>query len=103
MTIGILVPKGWIRWVGLAVLLPALSWAEPPTSSSLAGTGASSDVRVGLAKDMEAIAGRTLARADESRAGETAGRATLRPEEGFRAGTWHVGFMAGFSIPHKIF
>lgn len=103
MTIGILVLKGWIRWVVLAVLLPALSWAEPSTSPSLAGAGASSDVRVGLTKDTEVIAARALARADDPGQGGGEGRSSLRPEEGFQSGTWHLGLMGGYSIPHKIF
>ena len=103
MTIGILLLKGWIRWVVLAVLLPALSWAEPSTSSSLAGAGASSDVRVGLTKDTEVIAARALARADDPGQGGGEGRSSLRPEEGFQSGTWHLGLMGGYSIPHKIF
>lgn len=103
VTIGILLLKGWIRWVVLAVLLPALSWAEPSTSPSLAGAGASSDVRVGLAKDTEVIAARTLARADDPGQGGGEGRSSLRPEEGFQSGTWHLGLMGGYSIPHKVF
>ncbi|MBF8260540.1 MAG: exported protein of unknown function [candidate division NC10 bacterium] len=103
VTIGILLLKGWIRWVVLAVLLPALSWAEPSTSPSLAGAGASSDVRVGLTKDTEVIAARTLARADGPGQGGGEGGSSLRPEEGFQAGTWHLGLMGGYSIPHKIF
>ncbi|MBF8298118.1 MAG: exported protein of unknown function [candidate division NC10 bacterium] len=103
VTIGILLLKGWIRWVVLAVLLPALSWAEPSTSSSLAGAGASSDVRVGLTKDTEVIAARALALAEDPRPGGTGGGSSLRPEEGFQSGTWHLGLMGGYSIPHKIF
>ena len=103
MTIGILLLKGWVRWVVLAALLPALSWAEPSTSPSLAGAGASSDVRVGLTKDTEVIAARALARADDPGQGGGEGRSSLRPEEGFQSGTWHLGLMGGYSIPHKIF
>ena len=104
MTIGILLLKGWIRWVVLAVLLPALSCAEPSTTGpSLAGPGASSDVRVGLAEDTEVIAARTLAHADDPHSPGTGGRAPLRPEEGFQSGTWRLGLMGGYSIPHKVF
>jgi len=103
VTLGILLLKGWIRWVVLAVLLPALSWAEPSTSPSLAGPGASSDVRVGLTRDTEVIAARDLALAEDPRPGGTGGGSSLRPEEGFQSGTWHLGLMGGYSIPHKIF
>ena len=103
MTIGILLLKGWIRWVVLAVLLPALSWAEPSTGLSLAGAGASSDVRVGLTKDTEMIAALALARADDPGQGGGEGRSSLRPKEGFQSGTWRLGLMGGYSIPHKIF
>jgi len=103
VTIGILLLKGWVRWVVLAALLPALSWAEPSTSPSLAGAGASSDVRVGLTKDTEVIAARALARADDPGQGGGEGRSSLRLEEGFQSGTWHLGLMGGYSIPHKIF
>jgi len=103
VTIGILLLKGWIGWVVLAVLLPALSWAEPSTGPSLAGAGASSDVRVGLAKDTEVIAARALARADGPGQGGGEGGSSLRPEEGFQSGTWHLGLMGGYSISHKIF
>jgi hypothetical protein len=103
VTIGILLLKGWIGWVVLAVLLPALSWAEPSTGPSLAGAGASSDVRVGLAKDTEVIAARALARADDPGQGGGEGGSSLRPEEGFQSGTWHLGLMGGYSVSHKIF
>ena len=103
MTIGILLLKGWIGWVVLAVLLPALSWAEPSTGPSLAGPGASSDVRVGLAEDTEVIAARDPARAGDPDSPGTGGRAPLRPEEGFQSGTWHLGLMGGYSILHKVF
>jgi hypothetical protein len=103
VTIGILLLKGWIRWVVLAVLLPALSWAEPSTSPSLAGAGASSDVRVGLAEDTEVIAARDPARAGDPGQGGGEGRSSLRPEEGFQSGTWHLGLMGGYSILHKVF
>ena len=103
MTIGILLLKGWIRWVVLAVLLPALSWAEPSTGPSLAGAGASSDVRVGLTEDTEVIAARDPARAGDPHSPGTGGRAPLRPGEGFQSGTWHLGLMGGYSILHKVF
>jgi len=103
VTIGILLLKGWIGWVVLAVLLPALSWAEPSTGPSLAGPGASSDVRVGLAEDTEVIAARTMARAGDPHSPGPAGMAPLRPEEGFQSGTWRLGLMGGYSILHKVF
>lgn len=103
MTIRFLRLPECIRLAILALLLPGLAWAQPATGPSLAELADGAELRVALAAGTEAIAARALARADESRAGGTAGRATLRPEEGFRAGTWHVGFMAGFSIRHKIF
>jgi len=103
VTIGILLLNGRIRWIVLAVLLPALSWAEPSTGPSLVGAGASSDVRVGVTKDTEVIAARALALAEDPRPGRTGGGSSLRPEEGFQSGTWHLGLMGGYSIPHKIF
>jgi hypothetical protein len=60
-------------------------------------------VRVGLTKDTEVIAARALARADDPGQGGGEGRSSLRPEEGFQSGTWHLGLMGGYSILHKVF
>jgi hypothetical protein len=60
-------------------------------------------VRVGLAENTEVIAARTLARASDPDSPGAAGMAALRPEEGFQSGTWHLGLMGGYSIPHKVF
>lgn len=95
--------QGCIRLAMLAVLLPGLAWGELPTWPSLAGLGDGVELRVALAAGTEALAARTLARADESRAGGTARGVPVRPEEGFRAGTWHLGLMGGYSIFHTIF
>lgn len=103
MTMRFLRVQGCIRLAMLAVLLPGLAWAEPLAGPSLTGLGDAAELRVALAAWTEAIAARTMARADESRAGGTAGGGVLRPEEGFRAGTWHLGLMGGYSIFHKIF
>jgi len=56
-----------------------------------------------MAEETGAIATRTVALGDDSREGRTAGGAAVRPEEGFRAGTWHLGVMGGYSMFHKIF
>ena len=105
MTIGFLLFQACMRLVVLALLLPALSWAESPTDFPLAGLGNRADLRVALAEEMEmkTIAVRTMALADDSREGGTMGGAAVRPEEGFRAGTWRLGVMGGYSIWHKIF
>jgi len=103
VTIGISRLKGWIRLVLLAVLLPVLSWAEPSAPPSLAGPVTSGDLRVGLAKDTEVIEARVLARSDDPGRGGGEGGLFLRPEEGFRSGTWHLGLMGGYSIPHEVF
>ncbi len=38
--------------------------------------------------------------AEMSVAPSSAGGSAIRPEEGFRAGTWHVGLLSGYSISH---
>jgi hypothetical protein len=60
-------------------------------------------VRVGLAEDTGVIAARDPARAGDPGQGGGEGRSSLRPEEGFQSGTWHLGLMGGYSILHKVF
>ncbi len=103
VTIGFLLFQGCVRLAVLAFLLPAMSWAEPATAPSLASLGNRTDLRVAMAEETEAIATRTVALGGDSREGGTAGEAAVRPEEGFRAGTWHLGVMGGYSMFHKIF
>ncbi len=92
--------------IGLAVLsvwLPALSWAEPLMDSSSSGVGNRTDLRVTVAEETEAIAARTIALADNSPGGGPTGEVAIQPEEGFRAGTWHLGLMGGYSVIHRVF
>lgn len=103
MTMRFLRLQGCIRLAMLAVLLPGLAWAEPPTGPSLAGQGDAAELRVTLAAGTEAIATRAWARAESSQEGATPRGTGIRPEEGFRSGTWHLGLVAGYSISHKIF
>jgi hypothetical protein len=103
VTIGFLLFQGCVRLAVLVFLLPAMSWAEPATDLSLASLGNRTDLRVAMAEETGAIATRTVALGDDSREGGTAGGAAVRPEEGFRAGTWHLGVMGGYSMFHKIF
>ncbi|MDE2059658.1 MAG: acyloxyacyl hydrolase [candidate division NC10 bacterium] len=80
-------------WLAVfAILSPAISWAE------------ASPQAVTLGRETELIAARTLAFADtqDPPAVEKEGIPTLHPEEGFQAGTWHVGAIAGYSTPHNL-
>jgi hypothetical protein len=96
--------KGFGKLVAFAVLLPALSWAETSANPSLKGPEAVHELRVGLAKETKAIAARALNPDEDRRTGQTGGAVSrIRPEEGFQSGTWHLGLMGGYSIPHKIF
>ncbi len=95
--------QGCIRLAMLAVLLPGLAWAEPPTGPSLAILADGAELQVALAAATEAIVTRAWARAESSQEGASPRGGGLRPEEGFRSGTWHLGLVAGYSIPHKIF
>jgi hypothetical protein len=62
------------------------------------------DLRVGLAKETQVIVARVLDPDGDARAGRTGNAGSpIRPEEGFQSGTWHLGLMGGYSIPHKIF
>ncbi len=92
-----------IRLAILAVLLPGLAWAEPPIGPSMAGLGDVAELRVTLAAATNVIGARAWARAESSQEGATSRGVGIRPEEGFRSGTWHLGLVAGYSIPHKIF
>ncbi len=99
MTIGSLFLKACIIVTVLAVLLPARTWAKPPAEALLAGPEGGTELRVAMAEETGAIAVRAMAVADDLREGGTAGR----PEEGFRAGTWRLGLMGGYSLWHKVF
>ncbi len=92
-----------ITLAALGLLLPALSWAEGSTSPLLSGPPSMSELSVAVAQEIEAIAARTLARSDDPAQGGGATRAAIRPEEGFRSGTWHLGLMGGYSVSHKVF
>jgi hypothetical protein len=61
------------------------------------------NLRVALAGETETLAGRLMAFAEDPGGGAATGRASVRPEDGFQAGTWHLGLMGGYSIFHKIF
>lgn len=103
MTIGLLLLQGCLRLALLAVLLPALASAEPPPSASPEDRARTNDLRVTLAEETETIAARTMALAEGPRQGGTAEEPAIRPEEGLRSGTWHLGLMGGYSIWYKIF
>ena len=92
-----------IKLAVLAVLLPALSWAEGPMSPLVLWPGNASESRVAVAQETEAIVARTFARSDDPGPGDAATGAAIRPEEGFRSGTWRLGLMGGYSVPHKVF
>lgn len=82
-------------WLAVFVILPpAISWAE--TSQQAAVT---------LGRETELIAVRTLAFAGTEGPPPAAkgSRPTLRPEEGFQSGTWHVGAKTGYADSHRIF
>ena len=103
MTTGFLRLQECIRLAILAVLLPGLAWAEPPIGPSMAGLGDVAELRVALTVATETVGTRAWARAESSQEGATPRGAGVWPEEGFRSGTWHLGLVAGYSIPHKIF
>jgi hypothetical protein len=57
-----------------------------------------------LAAETRAIVARVLDQDGNTRGGQTGSAGSpIRPEEGFQSGTWHLGLMGGYSIPHKIF
>jgi lipid A 3-O-deacylase len=100
VTIVSLLLRACIKLAVFALLLPALSWAETPTGASLAGLGISAELGVAMAEWTEALAAQTIALSDDSRQNGTAGGGMIRPEEGFRSGSWHLGLMSGYSISH---
>jgi hypothetical protein len=80
-------------WLAVFVILPpAISWAE------------TSQQAVAIGRETELIAVRTLAFAgmEDPPPVEKDGKTTLRPEEGFQSGTWHLGAVAGYSTPQNI-
>lgn len=87
----------------LSILLPIMSWAETEVPLLPADPRNASQRAVTLGRETEAIAVRTLARAEGPRDDGAEKRAVIRPEDGFQAGTWHLGVMGGYSIFHKIF
>lgn len=90
-------------WLAVfAILSPATSWAETPMSLSLADPGDPSQQAVTLGREIELIAARTLTFADKEDPVEKEGIPTLHPEEGFQAGTWHLGALGGYSTPQNI-
>lgn len=78
----------------LSIVSPALAWAE------------TSQQAVAMGRETELIAIRTLAFAGPdgppSAAAERS-RSTIRPEEGFQSGTWHLGVKAGGTDTVKVF
>lgn len=89
----------------LAILLPAMSWAETVTPSWPADPGPASQPAVTLSRATELIAARTpaLAGPEDPPTDDSATQPTLRPEEGFPSGTWHLGVKTGYTKSHKIF
>lgn len=87
----------------LAILLPTMAWAESGAPLWPADPGSASHPAVALGRETEVIAARTLARAGEPQDGSAEKKPVIRPQEGFQAGTWHLGVMGGYSIFHKIF
>jgi hypothetical protein len=80
--------------VVFTLLTPVLSWAE--TSQQAAVT---------LGRETELLAVRALAFAgtEGPPPAATSSRPTLRPEEGFQAGTWHLGAKTGYVMSHKLY
>lgn len=77
-----------------AILSPTLAWAETAREA------------VELGRETELIAIRTLAFAGQDgppASGEGRSRSAIRPEEGFQAGTWHLGVKTGGADTVKIF
>ncbi len=103
MAIRSLLLKDGIILAVLAILLPVLSRAEAPAGASSAGLERATELRVAMTEETGARAVRAMSSADDSREDRTAGSAPVRPEEGFRAGTWHLGLLGGYSIWHKVF
>jgi hypothetical protein len=93
-------------WLALfAILPPAISWAEASIPLLPADQGAPSQLTVTLGRETELIAARTLAFAstEDPSPVEKREKPTLRPEEGFQSGTWHLGVKSGYGDSHKIF
>lgn len=81
-------------WLAVfAILPPAISWAETHQEA------------VTLGRETELIAARTLAFAGTEGPPpvERGKQPTLRPEEGFQSGTWHLGVKTGATDTVKIF
>lgn len=83
-------------WLAMfAILSPAASWAEILPQEPVA-----------LGRETELIAVRTLAFAGTEGpppSGEERSKSTIRPEEGFQSGTWHLGVKTGGTDTVKIF
>jgi lipid A 3-O-deacylase len=78
----------------LSIVSPALAWAEI------------SQQAVAMGRETELIAARTLAFAGPDgppSSGERRSQSTIRPEEGFQAGTWHLGVKTGGADTVKVF
>jgi hypothetical protein len=82
-------------WLAMfAILSPALSWAE------------TSQQAIELGRETELIAIRTLAFAGTEGSPpsrEEKSKSTIRPEEGFQSGTWHLGVKTGGADTVKVF
>lgn len=75
-------------WLAVfAILSPAVSWAE------------TSQRAVTLGRETELIAARTLAEAEAPQDDPAQQKGVFNPQEGFQAGTWHLGAVAGYSTP----
>ena len=75
-------------WLAVfAILPPAISWAE------------TSQQAVTLGRETELIAARTLDQAEAPQDDSAQQQGVIRPQDGFQAGTWHLGAVAGYSTP----
>lgn len=78
----------------LTIVSPTVAWAEIPQQT------------VALERETELIAIRTLAFAGPDgppSSGDEKSQSTIRPEEGFQSGTWHLGVKTGGADTVKIF
>lgn len=92
----------------LAILLPEIARAETSMPGLATAWSEADPPMVTVGPETEILAGRilALARAEDPATDERKQQATphpaIRPQDGFQAGTWRLGAMGGYSIPHNL-
>lgn len=92
-------------WLAIfAILPPAISWAETSMPLLPADQGDPGQQAVTLGRETELIAARILAQAEapQDDPAQQKEKGVISPQDGFQAGTWHLGAMGGYSTPQNI-